>query len=211
MGAAATAGTWVAPSIIRLDPVAAATGSLLGEAYFLHNDPTPPSGDTSSQLQLPLNQDPPTESTLHNYDNDRDAFPGLLLQKGTGLTETDPNKYQTWRTGPSAKGFSISGTVTVRIWTAMKDFAPGKAGVLTAGIYDCNASDTSCSLVASGTTSLDPWPSAWSEVSIDLGSVSYAFRSSRRMMLKVAVLDTSDDDLWLAYDTTTYNSCLTIT
>ncbi len=56
------------------------TASSLTE-YFMHNNPTPPTGDTSSQVSLPLNTTSPI-ATLYNYDQDRDAFAGLLIAKG---------------------------------------------------------------------------------------------------------------------------------
>lgn len=211
MGAAAGVGTWVAPAILRLDPVAAAAGSAVGTGFFLHDHPTPPTGDSSSRPSLGMDEFAPTATTLYNYDDDRDAFPGLLLQRGSGLSETDPAKYQEWRSGPGASPLTINGTATVQIYTAMKDFATGNAASITAGLYDCNGAGTSCSLIASGTLSLDPWPATWTRVAIDLGTVDHTFRGGRRMTLKLAVLDTSDDDLWIAYDTVDHPSCLAIT
>ena len=42
----------------------------------LHNNPTPPTGDTTMQHPLPMDADTPTATTLFNYDTDHDAFAG---------------------------------------------------------------------------------------------------------------------------------------
>jgi hypothetical protein len=64
---------------------------------YLHHNPTPPVGDTSSQADLPLSYTVPTQTTLYNYDTDNDAEPGRMIIKGGSVGETDLAKYQNWR------------------------------------------------------------------------------------------------------------------
>ena len=92
----------------------------------------------------------------------------------------------------------------------MKDFTTGKQGTITAGLYDCDTNGTSCTLIASGTTNLDPWPSSWQAVTVDLGPVAHTIAANRSLVIHLAVVDPSDDSLWFAYDTTTHDSRLTI-
>ena len=65
------------------------------EQFYLHNDPSPPSGDTVSQDPLPLNKLPALGGTLYNYDTDRDGDAGLLIVRGgAGPTESYPTTSQ---------------------------------------------------------------------------------------------------------------------
>ncbi|MEM9467695.1 MAG: hypothetical protein AAGA90_20130 [Actinomycetota bacterium] len=175
----------------------------------LHNNPTPPTGNTTSQDLLPLDATEPTATTLRNYDTDRDAAEGLLLAKGSGLGETDLVKFQRWRHTPSSS-LTLSGTAQLTIYTAMKDFTAGKSGAVDVGLYDCTTGGSSCTQLASGSASQNPWPNTWQAVTVDLGAVSHTVASGRALIIKVVVSDSSGDDLLFAYDTTAYASELEI-
>lgn len=123
--------------------------------YTLHNNPSPPVGDTSSQHPLPMDETTPTATTLYNYDTDRDSAEGLLVQKNNQpCTETDPVKYQNWRTSPLAADYHIDGAVEFNIWPAMKDYATDKIGVFTVCIRDKNGGIYTD--IVSTTVTLDP-------------------------------------------------------
>ena len=107
--------------------------------YRLHNNPTPPLGDTMSQNPLPTDEVMPTATTLYNYDTDRDSDPGRLIQKDPETcTQTDPAKYQDWRTDPLASDYHIDGAVEFDIWLALKDYQTNKAGYFNVCIRDKN-------------------------------------------------------------------------
>ena len=92
-----------------------------------------------SQNPLPTDQVMPTATTLYNYDTERDSFAGLLIQKDVEpCTQTDPAKYQDWRTDPLASDYHINGTVEFNIWLALKDFQTGKSGYFNVCIRDKN-------------------------------------------------------------------------
>jgi hypothetical protein len=177
-------------------------------ALFLHNDPSPPVGDTTSQLRLPLDSTAPTGTILRNYDSERDAAPGLVVYKGNdGLAEANPTKFQRWR-HVTASAFTIDGDVTLHLWTAMQDFDPAKRGAIIIGLLDCDSGGASCSLIASTTFTETPWPSSWEERSIDLGTLSYVVSAGRALVIHVGTDSLSDDDLWFAYDTNSFDSRL---
>ena len=98
--------------------------------FYWHNNPMPPVGDTVMQHPLPLDTAPPSAETLYNYDTDRNAFLGRLVQKGGQVPhETDPVLYQEWRTTtPFAEDFHIQGEVGLLHWWGMKDFNYDKTG-----------------------------------------------------------------------------------
>jgi len=91
----------------------------------LHNNPTPPTGDTASQHPLPMDENAPVAGILYNYDTDRDSDPGRLIQKSSSVPacdESDPVKYQEWLTDPLATDFDIVGTPEYNFWTTIKNF-----------------------------------------------------------------------------------------
>jgi hypothetical protein len=100
----------------------------------------------------------------------------------------------------------IVGTPALVVWAGIKDFDTDKTGRLAAGIYDCNSGHGSCTLLASGTTSFDQndFGSDYGQVTVTMGAIDHTFAANRTLVVKVAPRNTSDDDLWLAYGTTTY-------
>ena len=147
---------------------------------------------------------------LPNYDTDRDGAPGLLVQKGVGLGETNPNKMQRWweALGP----LQLRGTPSLELWAAAKDFDTGQSGQIVVGIYDCAADKSGCVLLASGAASFNQatFGATFGRVVIVMPSIDATITAGRGLMLKVAPIGESADDLWLAYGATAYPTSLTI-
>ncbi len=190
----------------------AAASSFGGEiVYYLHNDPTPPTGNTASHALLPIDQTGPTATTLYNYDTDRNSDAGLLIVKSKdGLSETDLNKHQTW----SASGpIDLDGGASLTLWGAIKKFDTKVRGVVLAALLDCAADGSDCNTITTGNLDFDPWDSGetgtWVEHTADLGNVTHSFITGRTLRIKIVVSD-DGGDMWFAYDTTGYNSRLTI-
>jgi MSHA biogenesis protein MshQ len=151
----------------------------------------------------------PTAATLADHDPGRDNFPGLLLAKGgAGADEGDDTKHQRWL--GSTGGLTLSGPLELRVWTAIKDFETTKTGALTAFLRSCNSSGGSCTLLATASLTQGPWSASgnWTQKTLSFGTVNATLASNRRLELKLIVPDASDDDLWLAYDSTAYASAL---
>ena len=186
-------------------PPPPAPGSL---TLYLHNDPSPPAGDTASHATLPVDLTAPTASVLHNYDIDRDTFPGLLIKKGgSGAGETDPTKYQAWRSAVVATDLTIQGNVVVELWSAMKEFAQGKQGRAT--VYLRHFDGSSSTEIAQATRTDGDWQggsSGWVLKSFVLGVGPYTVAAGHSLELTVIVEPSSADDMWFAYDTAAYPS-----
>ena len=185
----------LAPTLIALSPEVAA----LDAPLYLKGGGVP---------SAPLSDVAPTAISLPNYDAGRDAEPGLLLAKsGEGLSETDATKHQTWQTATG--GQTLSGPTTLTFWSAMKDFGTGKRGIVDAGLYNCNKKMSNCSLIAQGQQDVADWSGSsttWVERTIDFGDLNYNIPGGRSLVLKIVVGNDSDDDMWFAYDTTSYPS-----
>ena len=174
------------------------------DGYYLHNNPSPPVLDTTSQADLSATTTYPSATSLLNYDTDRDAQPGVvLLQGGSGAGEADLTKYQNWRTASSTEPIVISGPVTVNIWSAVKDFSTSLAGELKFFLRDYDGS--SYTEIANGTLTGSPWDTdatgTWVNRLLEFGSVDYTLVAGNQLELKVIVGSGSADDMWLAYDT----------
>lgn len=152
----------------------------------------------------------PTATTLSNFDPGRDAFAGLLLKKGgSNASESDTTRYQRWLT--TTGGLAIAGSVELRLWTAMKDFRTDKGGALNAYLRDCDASGAGCSTIATASLNQAAWAggsTTWVQKTLSFGNVAYTVAQGRTLELKLIVPNSSDDDMWLAYDTTGYPSQL---
>jgi hypothetical protein len=185
-------------------PTATPTPAPTPGVLYLHNSPSPPTGDTASQADLPCTLVVPIASTLYNYDTDRDAAPGLVVTRGgSGAGETDPTKHQQWLTPASPLAVSINGAVRVDLWTAAKDFNTGVTMQSTVYLSD----------VLGGTRTLIgqagfafAGAASWSQSTVFMGVSGFTLAPGHSLELTVIVPGTSADDLWIAYDTAAYKS-----
>src|SRR5882672_8753014 len=161
-------------------------------------------GDGSDVPIAQLKTPAPTRTTLANYDPARDAFPGLwLLTGGTGVGESNPTRYQLWRI--PAGGSTINGAVSMTIWTAEKNFDVNNNGQLTAYLVECNPDGTGCVAIDSVTVTRADWDvsntGTWIQDTFDFGVVNYTVNPGKSVGFKV---EAAQNEMWLAYDTTSY-------
>ncbi len=175
---------------------------------YLHNNPTPPTGDTSSQAVLPTSTTAPIATTLYNYDQDRDSDAGLIIVKGgSGAGETDLTKYQAWRAGSLSDDLPIIGTVTIDLWSAIRGFSKGKRGEITIYLRDYNGS--TYTEIGNGTLS-ESWQkgsSTWVMKTITISGLNYTIPAGNELEVKLIVGNNAGADMWFAYDTT---SCVSV-
>lgn len=188
------------------DAALASWRGVLATTWYLGGDTTPPFSDLESA--------PPTDAAWDGDNNyDLDSEPGRAIAKDiASASQSDPTKHHTWTVAAPAGGLVIaSEPVTLTLWTAIKDFAPGKNGSLTAYLLDLpTATSTTGTLIAQRTLPAQLWGTSWREETLDFGLVTHTVDAGRYLAVKVVVGDTSDDDLWLAYDAAAYPSRLQI-
>ena len=181
--------------------------------FYLHNDPTPPTGDTVSQSLLPMDDIKPSATTLYNYDTNRDTAAGLVILKGaTGEGETDPLKYQVWRATPQVSDLVISGDVSIAFWSATKNFQIQTGGAVTVFLRDrYGTGDSDYTSIDSGTVVDPDWQGAsgtFVRKTITMPAVNYTVVASNELEAKLIVPTTSSGDMWFAFDTTSYLSAI---
>ncbi len=164
----------------------------LEQVYLAPSGP----GDTVSQTYLPLVSTSFPDIPLPNYDTDRDAFAGLVIAKDkAGVGGSDPTTIQHF-TLSAKEPTLVQGEVTVHVIVAAKDFSDVDINV-EAGLYRCS---TSCRPLAVG----DKWvpnASRFKPANLDLGALDLVLAAGERLELRIAVLDGSGDDAWLAFGT----------
>ena len=159
--------------------------------YYLSGDGVP---------KASLSTTSPPGGALPNLDPGRNNDPGLQLNKtDKGMAETNPKKFQHWQIAASA--LEIDGSVTLMVWTAMKDFKDDKDGQFTAYLLDC--SSTSCDVLGTSTNTLVP-PPAWTPVTVTFPAIKHTIGTGRSLAVRIVVTNESDDDMWFAYATSTY-------
>ena len=148
----------------------------------------------------------PTATTLHNYDNDRDASEGIVIARGGfGVDESDPTQFQAWRSEVFPWGAVMPDAVTVTLWTAMRDFEPGKKGSLLIHLRDFDgATYTPISSTLFNKVDWQEGSSTWQELSFSFPTAGIELAAGHQLELKIVVNEQSEDDLWFAYDTTAY-------
>lgn len=174
--------------------------------YYLHNNPTPPMGDTSRQSTLPLGETVTTATTLYQYGTPNNN-PGLLL-KGSelGLAEATADKFQIWQTSALTDGLTIQGDVLVDIWAGIRNFQNDTSGAMTVYLRDFDGSGYT--EIANGSIFAEDWQKGsgtFVAQTIMIPDVDYTLSAGHQLEARF-IVDTikASKDMWLAYDTTTY-------
>jgi hypothetical protein len=180
-------------------------------AFYLHNNPTPPTGNTPAQYNLTMTAVVPTPVPLYFYDTDK------ANRAGRGITRNNPPspglltnfRYVNWRTPAFASTFTLGTTVTIDIWSATNINTANRTGSLivylrdynpTAGTYVEIANNTRTATYAAGRT--------WYRTPITV-TVAAGTTLAVGHMLEVKIESptaTSQNNMLVAYDTQTYPS-----
>ncbi len=189
---------------------------------YWHNDPTPPTGDTTSHAVLAMDTSVPTATTLFNYDTNRDPCVGLsILEGGIGAGESDPTKHQVWRTSDLSGDLVISGDVTIDFWSALRQGQGscktplGKSAEVTVFLRDRDQSG-GYTEIGSGTISDADWQGGVSgdhvQKTISISSINYTLSSDHQLEAKVIVPSAASPapGVWFAYDTTSFSSFINL-
>jgi len=130
--------------------------------------------------------------------------PGRLVKKdGGGWNQADGTKYQQWSFDVSGQTISV---LNFRIWAAAKDFDGDKDVSFRAYLLDCGGS---CSLIQQSSVVTVSSP-GWNQVTVPFNANNLSFGSGRKLVVKITVVNDSDDDMWFAYGTSTYNAHLKV-
>jgi hypothetical protein len=203
-------------AIFSRSAAAAVNGFTAGTwAYYLHNNPTPPTASTTAQYNLTMTPTLPTATTLYNYDTNNANRPGR------GITRNNPPspglatayRYVNWRTPALGTALTLSGTVTVDIWSATNAAAAGRNGSLIAYLRDYNPATGTYVEIANATrTAAYAVGRTYYETPI-LVTVAPAYTLAAGHVLEVKIESptaTSQNNMLVAYDTTADSSLVRV-
>ncbi|MEP7203848.1 MAG: HD-GYP domain-containing protein [Ilumatobacteraceae bacterium] len=162
-------------------------------------------GDVAGQAVLPLvSRAPLNTGPVPNLDNDRDTHPGRTLRNGTFLNWNSPDRLQRFRLDPAGE-IQLNGPVSLVLYAASKDFQLATVQPYVA-LVDC-ADSGSCNVFATATVTF-AGEDDYKRLTFNFGTQSRTIAASHNLELWIVV--TSGRDMWIAYDTTGYESALTI-
>lgn len=185
----------------------------LSRTLYLHNNPSPPTANTSSQANLPLNETQPTAGTLYNYDSNRDSYAGLTVERsGSGLSESDSRKFQAWRTAALGCDLVLNGNASFVVWAGTWEFRTGRAGSITAYLRAFNGS--TYTEIGNGTVTSSNWQSGSStfvQQTLTVSGLNYTVPAGHQLEVRLMVNQSnSAENMMIAYDTTSYPTRLTL-
>jgi hypothetical protein len=211
------AATSVAWSLARFTDSAADGGNALASSYwtyYLHNNPTPPTGNTTAQANLTATTTAYTQPTLYNYDTNCDNRTGRLL---TRLNPPAPGnttncRYVNWRLPVQTAALALSGSVTADVWSATQTNRANRTGSIIAYLRDYNPAGAGSYVEIANATYTGTYAMGrtFYERPITIAiSGTYTVAIGHRLELKLeSPRATSQHDMMVAYDTTGYPSYL---
>ena len=178
--------------------------------WYLHNNPTPPVGNTVAQQGLGLDATAPTADTLYNYDTNCDSRAGRQIRRNTGLvTEAGACRYATWRTAPLAEARTLNGTATLSVW-ARKGASGGNNPTLRAfmRVFDPATSTYSELGAANRVVSTNP-KQGWVELDLTWPLAGVTVPAGQSIEIKL-VATGGNRNVEIAYDANDLASALTL-
>ena len=211
----------VVPQVVLLDVQQLYATELETVLLYLHNDPTPPVGDTLRHAVLPMDGSAPSATILYDYnlkrdddDNDTPEGPGLLVKKRKEwVNETNPEKHQVWRSGALGEDMVIAGDVTVEFWSAFEHFhTKPHTGHVVVFLRDRDPSGNYTEIVY-GQVFEDDWDQGsdtFVKKTITMAGLNYTAKAGHQLEAKLLVGKASKHNLRFAYDTVSYPSVITL-
>jgi hypothetical protein len=158
---------------------------------------------------LPLVVRSPLNTVLPNLDTDHDNSPGRFLKRSTGFALGNTDKLQRFRLDPAGT-IRMNGPTSLVLFVAAKDFRTDSVQA-QATLLDCLDVLGLCNTFATATVTFTGTDNQFAPMTFDFGSQTRNLAASHNLELWIIVTPASTHDMWMAYDTTDYESTLTIT
>lgn len=186
----------------------------VGVDLYLHDNPTPPTGNSTANINMAMNPTAPTAATFYQYSsNYYNGGPGRYVKESSaGPTTTTTDEISNWvYQVPEVTNFN--GTGEIDMWVALKDFKCDKTLVVNYWVREKTSASTSGgTILATGAMTWipsGPEPCNWVNLTTTF-AISRVTAQNRWIELKVAVANSTGTAGLFAYDTTTYQSKLTL-
>jgi hypothetical protein len=183
--------------------------------YYLHNRPTPPTGNTTAQANLSMTVVVPTAGTLYNYDSNYNNTAGRRLQRsGSGAGDTRLNYMTNWLSPAFATAHAMNGQVVLDFWSGVgANFRLNAEGVIVAYLRDYNPGTGTYTEIANATLTDADWQHGvrdWVRKQLSIGVSGYVVPAGHQLELKLETAAAADANMQEAYDAAAYPSSLTV-
>jgi predicted ribosomally synthesized peptide with SipW-like signal peptide len=183
-------------------------------AFYLHNNPTPPTANVNAVVNLAMNSTAPTKpATLYQYSMNCATQPGRRLTRANpSPTQATVCRYENWRTPVLTAAMTLSGAITVDIWSATDNNNNGRTGGIVAYLRDYNPTGGTYVELANGlysttyaiTRHFYNYP-----ITVTLATTK-TVPAGHQLELKLVASNAYQANMLVAYDTTGYPSLLSI-
>lgn len=191
-----------------------ATGTWITRLLHLHHDPTPPTGNTPTRIDLAMDETAPIATTLHWYDTCATRRPGrTLLPSATGLADTGACRHVNWRASAATEPTRLRGTATLSIWSATTNFDTTVVGSLTAYLRDLDPATGTYVEIGQATITGANWnpTGTWALRTIAIPLGDRVLPAGHRLELRLMALSAhAQAAMQVAYDTVAYDSTLAL-
>ncbi len=204
-------------SLARYTSAGAVGGNTLTSrywTYYLHNNPTPPTGNTTAQANLTATTTASTQATLYNYDRiDCDNRTGrLLVQVAPAPGNTNLCEYVNWRLPAQVTALTLTGSVTADVWSATQTNQANRTGSIIAYLRDYNPAGAGSYVEIANATYTGAYAAGRTfyerPITVPIAG-TYTVAIGHQLELKLECPNaTSAVDMMVAYDTTTRASYL---
>jgi type II secretory pathway pseudopilin PulG len=186
-----------------------------GLTLNLHNNPSPPTGDTTAQKPMAMNLTPVSGTSLYKYStNHYTTQPGRFIDRGNAVhTETSTQYMANW-VYQVPQNTLFSGTVELKLWVAPKDLDCSEGAVTLRAFLRTKTTDLTDagSRIASGDGVMVPagvvGSCPFQQVTITMALTNVNVPINTWLELKVTNRNTSGDAALIAYDTTDRRSTI---
>jgi len=183
-------------------------------AFYLHNNPTPPTANTAAQANLAMNTTVPTAATLWQYSTGCAARAGRRLPRAApSPTQATLCDYQNWRTPALTAGLSLSGAISVDIWTASDTGTANRTAGVVAYLRDFNPAGagtyTEIANALYNTTYTAGRTFYHYPITVTVAT-AYTVPVGHQLELKLVASNAYQANVLVAYDTVTYPSFLRV-
>ncbi len=183
-------------------------------AFYLHNNPTPPTANTTAQVNLAMNSTVPTATTLYEYSTNCVARAGRRLTRAApSPTQATACDYVNWRTATATAAMTLSGTVTLYVWATTDTAAANHQGVLVAYLRDYNPTGGTYVEIANATDTYT-YPvgrtTFYARQILVAVTGTYTLAVGHQLEVKLEASNAGQNAMLAAYDTAAYQSYLRI-
>jgi hypothetical protein len=209
--------TGAGSSLARFTNTAGAGGNAFTSSwwtYYLHNNPTPPTGSTTAQANLTATTTASTRATLYNYDTNCDTRTGRLLTRLNPPTpgNTTTCYYVNWRLPVQITALTLTGSVRADFWSATQTGVANRTGSIIAYLRDYNPAGAGSYVEIANATYTGTYAVGRTfyerPITIPIAG-TYTVAIGHRLELKLeSPRATSQQSMMVAYDTTVYPSYL---